>query len=465
MCVIEGRSDSVLEIALKAVELDMVMLMESYLQYGNLMDRFLEQLLMDFDSILGRRVSREGLILFNRMLLLIKRISKNVQSREEQIRTFLASRTDEVSLMAILFEVFNDKFCSDENLLTLERSICEADPEFRIELLQTVIPEIDSGSSLILEIARKNLVDDSFKCVLAANGNHLRRTLLIKFAGENGRGPGVLREWIILQFQGMLAMDMYFETLQKDRRVLMPTRENVKNVNFFIYFGRLLALSLMHRVQGGFMLEPIVLKMLADNKITLTDVMEFDTGLRKHLTSMARNEIYGEIVPLADFIDACLNDLIAVKIAKTKEGIDDVFGSERRRFFFSILHTYNLQVILSGEPDDILIEDWALHTDYNSCERSDLQVSWFWKIVGKFSAEQKRELLCFWTSVKYLPPGGFRNLGFRPLLHIYQTDDQNDVPTASTCGFQLNLPLYESYDILEDCLYNILPFCVGFDFL
>lgn len=44
---------------------------------------------------------------------------------------------------------------------------------------------------------------------------------------------------------------------------------NVENVDFFIYFGRLLALALMRQVQGGLMLEPIVIKMLEDKKISL----------------------------------------------------------------------------------------------------------------------------------------------------------------------------------------------------
>lgn len=133
--LIERRNDRVLKIGLKAVQLYFYMSMESYLQYGNLMDRFLEQLLMDFDSNLGRRVTPEIFIQYNRMLLLIERISKNVQGREEQTKFFLESKTDQVSLFSMLFEVFNKKFCSDKNLLALERSLCEVDPEFRMEFL------------------------------------------------------------------------------------------------------------------------------------------------------------------------------------------------------------------------------------------------------------------------------------------------------------------------------------------
>jgi len=72
-----------------------------------------------------------------------------------------------------------------------------------------------------------------------------------------------------------------------------------------------------------------------------------------------------------------------------------------------------------------------------------------WQIVGRMSAEQRRVLLFFWTSVKYLPVEGFRGLS-SPLSICRTAEPGNRLPSSHTCFHRLFLPKYSSSAVMQD---------------
>jgi ubiquitin-protein ligase E3 C len=68
-------------------------------------------------------------------------------------------------------------------------------------------------------------------------------------------------------------------------------------------------------------------------------------------------------------------------------------------------------------------------------------ISMFWQVVAELSEDEKRKLVKFITSC-YRPP----LLGFQELLPLFAirdaTNDQERLPTASTCVNLLKLPVY-----------------------
>ncbi|CAK7345042.1 unnamed protein product [Dovyalis caffra] len=73
------------------------------------------------------------------------------------------------------------------------------------------------------------------------------------------------------------------------------------------------------------------------------------------------------------------------------------------------------------------------------------------RIVGEMSADQRKVLLFFWTSVKYLPVEGFRGLASR--LYIYKsTEPEDHLPSSHTCFYRLCFPPYPSMAIMQDRL-------------
>nr|XP_025692318.1 E3 ubiquitin-protein ligase UPL5-like [Arachis hypogaea] len=115
---------------------------------------------------------------------------------------------------------------------------------------------------------------------------------------------------------------------------------------------------------------------------------------------------------------------------------DILSNSRQQPFFFKSLELEDLDWMLHGSESTISVEDWKAHTEYNGYKETDCQISWFWEIVGRMPAEQRKILLFFWTSVKYLPVEGFRGLASR--LYIYRSMETEDrLPSSHTCFYRL----------------------------
>ncbi len=60
--------------------------------------------------------------------------------------------------------------------------------------------------------------------------------------------------------------------------------------------------------------------------------------------------------------------------------------------------------LLAGE-DSIDVQDWKANTLYKNCTAGDLQVYWFWQILGDYTQSQLQGLLAFVTCSP-APPAG-----------------------------------------------------------
>jgi len=86
-----------------------------------------------------------------------------------------------------------------------------------------------------------------------------------------------------------------------------------------------------------------------------------------------------------------------------------------------------------------------------------------WQIVERMTADQRKVLLFFWTSVKYLPVEGFRGLASR--LYIYRSLEPGDrLPSSHTCFFRLCFPAYSSIAVMKDRLEVITQEHIGCSF-
>lgn len=110
-----------------------------------------------------------------------------------------------------------------------------------------------------------------------------------------------------------------------------------------------------------------------------------------------------------------------------------------------------LGVMIAGE---IILDtrDWYDHSQYfflaEQRERARLSAYAFWRIVDGMTQIEKRMLLKFVTGRIALPPGGFSAL--EPSFNIQFTESDNRaLPTSHTCFNQLDLPMYESAELME----------------
>ena len=100
------------------------------------------------------------------------------------------------------------------------------------------------------------------------------------------------------------------------------------------------------------------------------------------------------------------------------------------------------------------ITKFCIHNQLCVC--LDIQTDYLLTLqaVESMSIEQQRQLLFFWTSVKYLPSDGFGGLASK--LYIYkQLETADHLPSSHTCFYRLCLPPYPSLKVMQSQLQKI----------
>ncbi|KAK4706410.1 hypothetical protein R3W88_034031 [Solanum pinnatisectum] len=304
-------------------------------------------------------------------------------------------------------------------------------------------------------------------------------------------GPGVLRGWFSLVCEAIFnPQNALFVSCPNDSRRFFPnlaSKVDPLHLEYFIFFGRMIALALLHRVQISISFDHIrdadpylyssckkILEM--DTKMVDEDILgltffceDVQLGFRKvvELCPNGKNTIvncenrdnYVNLLVKHHFVTS-----IAHQVAHFAHGFADIIIDRRlRESFYRILDHEDLNRMLHGSKIVVSIEDWKEHTNYSGYKRDDPQISWLWEIVGSMSTEQRNVLLFFWTSIKSLLVEGFGGLDSK--LHIYQTLDSHDcLPSSHTCFYRLCFPPYPSIDVMQNRLNIITQTYVGCSF-
>jgi E3 ubiquitin-protein ligase HUWE1 len=125
----------------------------------------------------------------------------------------------------------------------------------------------------------------------------------------------------------------------------------------------------------------------------------------------------------------------------------------------SIFDEQELELLISGMPD-IDLDDWRNNTEYHNYTVSSPQIKWFWRAVRSFDAEEKAKLLQFVTGTSKVPLNGFGELeGMNGVskFNIHRDYGSKDrLPSSHTCFNQLDLPEYDSYEVLRSSLLTAI---------
>lgn len=148
----------------------------------------------------------------------------------------------------------------------------------------------------------------------------------------------------------------------------------------------------------------------------------------------------------------------------------------------SIFNEQELELLISGLPD-IDIDDWKSNTEYQNYNPSSQQIQWFWRAIRSFDKEERAKLLQFVTGTSKVPLNGFKELeGMNGIsrFNIHRDyGDKDRLPSSHTCfnrkyrpaahlaagnfvkheltlDSELDLPEYESYDMLRAQLHKAI---------
>ncbi|KAK5997989.1 E3 ubiquitin-protein ligase TOM1-like [Cladobotryum mycophilum] len=341
---------------------------------------------------------------------------------------------------------------------------------------------------LQLSVRREHVFHDSFKWLCFKTGDEMKYGKLnIRFNGEEGvDAGGVTREW----FQ-VLARQMFdpnyalFIPVSSDRTTFHPNKLsgiNDEHLRFFKFIGRIIGKALYEGRLLDCFFSRAVYKRILGKSVSVKDMESFDPDYYKSLCWMLENDITDIITETFSVEDDEFGvtrtvDLIpnGREIAVTDEnkheyvrvvvehrllssvkdqmenflsGFHDIIPAE----LISIFNEQELELLISGLPD-IDIDDWKSNTEYHNYSPSSPQIQWFWRAVRSFDKEELAKLLQFVTGTSKVPLNGFKELeGMNGVnrFNIHRDYGNKDrLPSTHTCFNQLDLPEYDSYDILR----------------
>jgi len=143
--------------------------------------------------------------------------------------------------------------------------------------------------------------------------------------------------------------------------------------------------------------------------------------------------------------------------------------------WLSLFNGREINALLGGaEGGEIDVDDLKVHVEYKGgYTESSRTVSMFWKVFGRFSKEEKGQVLKFVTSCARPPLGGFKQLNPPFTIHKVDCDasllavvgkgDVDRLPSASTCTNLLKLPNYRTESVLREKLLYAIQSGAGFD--
>ncbi|MCL7028989.1 hypothetical protein MKW94_026351 [Papaver nudicaule] len=454
-------------------------------ELGTLHVVFSEMLGKIAECLMKMEISVSLPIGWDRYLFILKSLdtlSKLYKGAEENVLSVLRSRQAALNALILI-----SRRGDDHGWILKHKDLTSF--ESRRHLTMMLLPELKGGYERLFRmlIDREQLLAKSFEYISTADVTDLvGGRLFMEFTNEKATGPGVLREWFCLVCQAIFnPQNALFVACPDDNRRFYPnpvSDVNPFHLEYFHFCGRVIALSLVYKVQVGILFDRTFILQLAEATVSLEDVrdadplfyssckkiLEMDTDMLDSdalgLTFVREVEKFGsrttvELCPGGNSIalnsknrEAYVNLLVqhrfvnsvSRQVKKFAQGFSDILcDASLLAFFFQSLEHEDLDKMLHGSDRAICVEDWKAHTDYKGYKKTSRPITWFWEVVEGMSDEQRRVLLFFWTSVKYLPMEGFGGLQSR--LQVYKSHNSHErLPSAHTCFYQLCLPRYQS---------------------
>ncbi|XP_076824638.1 E3 ubiquitin-protein ligase HACE1-like [Clavelina lepadiformis] len=387
----------------------------------------------------------------------------------------------------IIFEhfkfLFNDSSLMSEFIDTIKQQPFEKRYKWFYDHLDKEMQV--SAEPNTLQVHRNSVFEDSCALMENFNTDKLKQSISIQFVNEEGIGDGVLREWFSLLSNEILNPQYCLFTQSSDGCTFQPCSKSAINPDHLSYFkfaGRILGLALFHRqlINASFTLS--FYKHLLGTKVNYKDVASIDpeyaknlqwildndvTDLGLELTFAVETDVFGAMEEIdlkpngsnisvtqenkEDYVQLVtelrMTRAIEPQINAFLKGFEEIIPHS----LIQIFTESELDLLLSGSPE-INIEDWKSITNYSGCYSSDHDVIvWFWSCVANMNNADRCLLVRFVTGRSRLPSLvlAHRDLKF---MITESAGNEEQLPTASTCMNMLKLPLYQSYDVLEEKL-------------
>ncbi|AEO59261.1 hypothetical protein MYCTH_2307409 [Thermothelomyces thermophilus ATCC 42464] len=351
-----------------------------------------------------------------------------------------------------------------------------------------------------IKVRRSHIFEDSFAEISRQSPTDLKKRLMIKFDGEDGLDYGGLSR----EFFFLLSHEMFnpfyclFEYSAHDNYTLQINPHsgiNPEHLNYFKFIGRVVGLAIFHRRFLDAFFIGALYKMILGKNVVLADMEGVDADFHRSLQWMLDNDISGgileqtfstederfgvvtveDLIPNGrnievtnenkkEYVDLMVKWRIQKRVSEQFEAFMEGFHDLIPQDLIGVFDERELELLIGGIAE-IDVDDWKKHTDYRGYTESDKVIQFFWQTVRSWDGEQKSRLLQFTTGTSRIPVNGFKDLqgsdGPRRFT-IEKAGDITNLPKAHTCFNRLDLPPYETLEMLQQKLTMAVEETMGF---
>ena len=354
-----------------------------------------------------------------------------------------------------------------------------------------------------VSLRREHIFVDSFVQIRQKTAEECKSKINVRFQGEEGVDAGGLtREWFLLLSKEMLNPNYALFIPCADKTTYQPNPSsyiNSEHLSYFQFIGRVISMAIYNEQYLDCHFTRSFYKHILGTPITYHDIESIDPDYYKNLNWMLKNDIEdvldynftqevdefgqrkqidlkpnGKNIPVtnenkAEYVRLVTELKMTKSIEKQLNSFLKSFYEIIPRKLIQVFNEQELELLISGLPD-LDIQDLRNNTEYVGYTSDSLQIKWFWNIVEGFDRNEKALLLQFVTGTSKIPLGGFSQLmgtsGVQR-FNIHKAKVTNErLPTSHTCFNQLDLPEYESEELLhERLLLAIREGSEGFGFI
>jgi len=361
--------------------------------------------------------------------------------------------------------------------------------------------------SLRITVRREHVFEDTFHQLRSRTAEEMRLKLSVAFQGEEGiDAGGVSREWYMVMAREMFNPNLALwvqvpeggTTFQPNPNSVVQSDRGVNHLDYFRFVGRIVGKALHDGQLIDAYFTRSFYKHMLGQALTVEDIEAVDPAYYKNLVWMLQNDItdvleltftaesdfFGrkeviELVPGGKelrvteankrvYVDLMARHVMTTSIRAQIAAFLEGFWELVPKHLISIFNDHELELLISGLPD-IDVADMRAHTEYQNYAPATPVIRWFWEVVSELGKEDLAQLLQFVTGTSKVPLEGFKALqgiGGPQKFQIHKAYGPPDrLPSAHTCFNQLDLPEYDSKEVLKErLLMAIHEGATGFGF-
>ncbi|CAJ0931067.1 unnamed protein product, partial [Mesorhabditis belari] len=375
---------------------------------------------------------------------------------------------------------------------------------FRKQLTTTEDARSYRREDVAIRVRRSHIFLESYRELFHLRPHEWKHRFYILFDGEEGQDAGgLLREWFSVITREIFNPNYaLFITSPGDRVTYMINRAsqvNPEHLDYFKFVGRIIGKAIYDNKLLDCYFTRAFYKHILNLPVRHQDLESEDPSFYNSLRFILENPINelgldlifsleveefgvrdfrdlkpnGQSIPVTDenkeeYVKLVCQMKMAGAIRKQLDAFLTGFYEIIPKNLIWMFNEQELELLISGLPD-VDIDDLAANTEYRAYTKSSPQIQWFWRALRSFEQEDRAKFLQFVTGTSKVPLQGFASLegmnGSQKFSIHMDSRSGDRLPAAHTCFNQLDLPQYDSYEKLRECLLIAIRECTeGFGF-